>query len=29
MLFFYPVPSDKSPLQQNSEIVVERFEYLP
>ena len=28
-LFFYIVASDKSPLQKDSEVVIEKFEYLP
>jgi hypothetical protein len=28
-LIFYVVPSDKSPLQKGTEVVVEKFEYLP
>ncbi len=28
-LLFYVVPSDKNPLQNESEVVVEKFEYLP
>jgi len=28
-LLFYVVPSDKNPLQNDSEVVVEKFEYLP
>jgi hypothetical protein len=28
-LLFYVVPSDKDPLQNDSEVVVEKFEYLP
>jgi hypothetical protein len=26
---FYVIPSDKSPMQNDSEVVVEKFEYLP
>jgi hypothetical protein len=26
---FYVVPSDKSPLEKESEVVIEKFEYLP
>jgi hypothetical protein len=28
-LLFYVVDSDKSPLQRETEVVVEKFEYLP
>jgi hypothetical protein len=28
-LLFYVVPSDKNPMQNESEVVVEKFEYLP
>jgi hypothetical protein len=29
VLLFYVVASDKSPLQKEQEIVIEKFEYLP
>lgn len=29
LLMFYVVPSDKSPLEKESEVVIEKFEYLP
>jgi hypothetical protein len=28
-LLFYVVPSDKNPMQNGSEVVVEKFEYFP
>jgi hypothetical protein len=28
-LMLYIVPSEKSPLQKNTEVVIEEFEYLP
>jgi hypothetical protein len=28
-LLFYVIPSDKNPLQNDNEVVVEKFEYLP